>query len=137
MRKFIRGRRASTLLAVCIAYALAIEAVMASVGLGMSADAAPSPTTFFLCSFAAAPAAHAPAGSGDPQNHTPQPQCPFCLVAAQSAGHVATPGEPPAFRLYVRGQVTSELSDSYGDKVVLPPPRRAVGNPRAPPALSV
>lgn len=137
MRKFIRGRRASALLAVYVAYMLAIEAVMASVGIGMSAGAAPNQTDFVICSLAAGPAPHTPANSGDPQNRTPLPQCPFCLVAAQGAGHVATAGEPPAFRAYVASQVTGRLSDIYGDKVALPQPRRTVGDPRAPPAFSV
>ena len=51
MRKFIRRRRASALLAIYVAYTLAIEAVMASVGLGMSAIAAPEQAAFAICGF--------------------------------------------------------------------------------------
>lgn len=137
MRQFIRGRRASTLLAIYIAYTLAIQAVMASVGIGMSASAAPNQTAFVICSFVASRIAHAPDGKGAPQDHTPQPQCPFCLVAAQSAGHVANAGGPPAFHSYVESRVISRLWGNYGEKVVLPQPRRTVGAPRAPPAFSV
>jgi len=137
MRKFIRGRRASALLAVYIAYILAIQAVMASVGIGMSASAAPNQTAFVICSFAASRIAHAADGKGGPQDHTPQLQCPFCLVAAQSGRHVATMGGTPAFRAHVESRVISRLSANYGNKVVLLQPRRTVGAPRAPPAFSV
>lgn len=110
---------------------------MASVGLGMSAYAAPSQDGPVFCSVAADLTGHAPAKNGDPQNHAPRPQCPFCFVAAQTAGHVATAGEPPAFPAYQGIRVTGTLSDRRGDKVVLRQPRRTVGDPRAPPAFSV
>lgn len=110
---------------------------MASVGLGMSTYAVPGQNWLVFCSSAAGLTAHAPAKSSDPQNRSPQPQCPFCFVAAQSAGYVATAGEPPASPAYVGGRVTDTLSGHRGDKVVLLQPRRTVGDPRAPPAFSV
>lgn len=141
MRKFIRGGvrggRAGVLLALCLAYTLAIEAVMASVGLGMSAFAAPGQTDFVICSLSAGLTAHATPTRNDPQNHAPQPQCPFCFVAAQGGGHLATAGEPPAFHAYVGAKVASRLAEPCGDKLVLLRPRRTVGDPRAPPAFSV
>jgi hypothetical protein len=137
MRKFIRGRRASALLAIYIGYMLAIEAVMASVGLGMSAFAAPGQTGFVICDLAAGLTGHVPATGGDPQKHAPQPQCPFCFVAAQGGGHAATAGEPPAFHAYVGIRVAGRLSEPRGDKLVLLQPRRTVGDPRAPPVFSV
>lgn len=137
MRKLICCRRAGALFAVYIAYTLAIEAVMASVGLGMSAFAAPGQATLVLCSLADGLTIDAPAKTGDRQNQTPRPQCPFCFVAAQSVGHVATAGEPPVFPAYVGSRVIGALSDHCRDKVFPPRPRRTVGDPRAPPAFSV
>ena len=118
-------------MAVYVAYSLAIQAMMASVGLGMSAAAAPDQASFVLCSFASHHAAPAP---GDRQ--TPTPQCPFCFVAAQSAGHVATAGEAPAFPAYA-GSLIAAVSHRIGDGVFVPQFRHRHGEPRAPPALSV
>jgi len=49
LRQFVRLRSRGGLLTVFVAYSLAIQAVIASVGLGMSAGA--SPDGFVLCSF--------------------------------------------------------------------------------------
>ena len=56
-------------MAVYVAYSLAIQAMMASVGLGMSVGAAPDQTGFVLCSVAFHQTAPAP---GD--RHTPDPR---------------------------------------------------------------
>ncbi|MGC1778602.1 MAG: hypothetical protein WBB34_11690 [Xanthobacteraceae bacterium] len=118
-------------MAVYIAYSLAIQAMMASVGLGMSAGAAPDLAGFVLCSFASHRTAPVP---GDRQ--TPAPQCPFCFVAAQTAGHVATAGEIPAFPAYV-GVPIAAISHAIGDGAFVPQFRRRLGEPRAPPTVSV
>ncbi len=117
-------------MAVYIAYSLAIQAMMASVGLGMSAGAAPDLAGFAICSFAhrTAPA------PGDRQ--TPAPQCPFCFVAAQSAGHVATAGEVPAIPAYA-GILIATISRRIGAEPFVPQFRHRHGEPRAPPAVSV
>jgi len=88
-------------LAVYVAYSLAVQAMMASVGLGMSAGVAPERTNNILCSFAVNQTADVPARDGDGQKPSPAPQCPFCFVAAQSANHHATVGEASAFPAYV------------------------------------
>jgi hypothetical protein len=54
-------------LAVYVAYALAIQAMMASVGLGMSAGAAAERTDNVLCSFAFNQTANVPVRDGDRQ----------------------------------------------------------------------
>jgi len=123
-------------LAVYLAYSLAIQAAMASVGLGMSAGVAPDQAGFVLCSVASGQTTHAPAGDGDEHKPGPAPPCPFCFVAAQSAGHVATAGEAPAFPAYT-GLLLVALSQPLGGGTFVPQFRHRHGEPRAPPAFSV
>lgn len=118
-------------MALYLAYSLAIQAMMASIGLGMSVGAAPDQGGFVLCSFASHRSAPEP---GDRQR--PAPQCPFCFVAAQTAGHVATAGEAPAMPAYA-GILISALSQPMGDGIFVAQLRHRDGEPRAPPAVSV
>src|SRR5215472_8504675 len=97
LRQFIRSGRSSRFLALWIAYSLAIQALMASVGLGMSAFAAPGPDGFVICGHASG---GRPASTHDRQNRNPASPCPFCFVAAQSAGHFPLLSAAPAFPLY-------------------------------------
>ena len=139
LRQFIWARSRGGLLAVSVAYSLAIQALMASVGLGMSAGAtgaAPDRAGFVLCSFASNQTANAPARDGDRQKPGPAPQCPFCFVASQSAAHVATVGEAPAFPAYA-GLLSAAISDPVGDRAFVSQSRHRHGEPRAPPAFSV
>ncbi|MGB7035837.1 MAG: hypothetical protein WBD71_09935 [Xanthobacteraceae bacterium] len=131
LRQFTRTQSKGGLLAVNIAYSLAIQAMMASVGLGMSAGAAPELAGFAICSFASHRTVPAP---GDRQ--TPAPQCPFCFVAAQSAGHVATAGAIPVFPAYA-GILIATISRRIGAEPFVPQFRHRHGEPRAPPAVSV
>jgi hypothetical protein len=134
LRQFVRLRLRGGLLAVFLAYSLAIQAMMTSIGLSMSAGA--SPDGFVLCSLASHQTANEPARDGDRQKPTPGPQCPFCLVAAQSAGHIATMGEAPAFRAYA-GLLSTAILDHIGTGVFVFQLRHGHGEPRAPPAFSV
>lgn len=120
-------------MALSVAYSLAIQAMMASIGLGMSAGVASDQLGFILCSYASHRTAPAP---GDRQTPASAPQCPFCFVAAQSAGHVATAGEATAFPVYA-GLVIAALSQPLGDGTFVPQFRHRQGEPRAPPAVSV
>jgi len=122
----------SGLLAVHVAYSHVIQATMASVGLGMSAGAAPNRVGFVLFSFASRQTVPAPA---DRQPPAPPPRCPFCFVAAQSAGHVATAGEPPPSPGYV-GVPIASISTPISDGIFVPQLGHQHGEPRAPPALS-
>jgi hypothetical protein len=121
-------------LAVYVAYSLAVQAMMASVGFGMSAGAAPERANKILCSFNQT--ADVPARDGDRQKPSPAPQCPFCFVAAQSAGHVAAVGTAPASPAYI-GLLIAAFSDPIGDGAFVSPVRHRHGEPRAPPAFSV
>jgi hypothetical protein len=119
-------------LAVCVAYSLAIQAGMASVGLGMAAEALGPGLVF--CNFASN--ANAPARDSDRQKPNPAPRCPFCFVAAQSAGNVATVGKVSAFPVYV-GLPIAAISQPLGDGTLVFQFRHRHGEPRAPPVFSV
>ena len=132
LRRFIKTRRSSSLLALWIAYSLGIQAVMASIGLGMSALAAPAPDGFVVCS-------HAPRDAQIPtgDRHSPGPEapCPFCFVAAQSAGHAPLLVQIPAVPVHL-GLPIAALSARLGEARVILRFARMVGDPRAPPAFS-
>ena len=137
LRKLIRTRSAGGVVALCLAYALAIQAIMAGVGLGMSAAVASGSDSFVLCSSSFAPSAHGPVTDGDRQNPIPQPQCPFCFIAAQSAGHIAMLDGVPAFQPYSGLTAAAELAFRFGGGRSIPRYRRAVGDPRGLPHASV
>ena len=134
LRQFVRLRSSGGFLAVFVAYSLAIQAMMASVGLGMSAGA--SPDEFVLCSFASHQTANEPARDDGRQKPIPAPQCPFCFVASQSAGHIATMGEAPAFPAYA-ALLSTAILDPIGAGAFVFQPRHRHGEPRAPPVFSV
>ena len=123
-------------MAVCVAYLLAIHGFMATVGLGMSADAPPDWSGLVLCSLASKEIANAPARESQRHKPSPAPQCPFCFVAAQSAGHIAIAGEIPTFPSYA-GSSSTAILDPVGDGIFVPRLRHRHGEPRAPPAFSV
>jgi hypothetical protein len=134
LRRFIRSRRSSPLLVLWIAYSLAIQTIMASVGLGMSAFAAPGSDDGLVNCGHASPGTPSPAG--DQQNPARTPACPFCFVAAQSAGYVPLAAEAPALPPYA-GLPNIAPPDRIGDTGFIPQVRRTVGAPRAPPTFSV
>jgi hypothetical protein len=107
---------------------------MASVGLGMSAGG--SPDGFVLCSFASYQTANDPARDDGRRKPGPAPQCPFCFVAAQSAGHIATIGEAAAFPAYA-GLLSVAILNPIGAGAFVFQLRHRHGEPRAPPTLSV
>jgi hypothetical protein len=130
LRRLRRSKRLGSVLALCVAYALAIQAMMASVGTGMSAFAAPGKAGFVICSQVSAPA---PAGD----QHAPgsAPLCPFCFVAAQSAGHFALTGAVPVTPVYT-AVAFAGVADLIGRATCVLRFPRKVGDPRAPPAFS-
>ena len=137
VRKFVRSQLSGGLLAVGVAYLLAAQALMASVGLGMSAASASGQADFVICSFAFGASHYSPVRNGDQKKPDRQPQCPFCCIAANNAGHSATIAEVMASPAYARLFLASLLHRRVADRVLIPPFRRMVGNPRAPPSLSV
>jgi Protein of unknown function (DUF2946) len=134
LRQLVRSRSRGGLLAVCVAYSLAIQAMVASVGLGMSAGS--DRAGLVVCSLGSNQTANMPARDGDRQKPNPEPQCPFCFIAAQSAGHVAIAGEGLAFPTYF-GLLTAAVLDPIGDGAFVARFRHRHGEPRAPPAFSV
>jgi hypothetical protein len=124
-------------LAVYVAYALAIQATMASVGFGMSLGAPPDRAGFILCSFfASGQTSNAPAQDGGRQKPGPAPQCPFCFVAAQSTGHIVAVGEVSAFPACA-GLLSTAILDPIDAGTFVFQLHHRHGEPRAPPAFSV
>ena len=78
MRTQIQTRCSGRLLTACLACLLAVQALIASVGLGMSAASPFGQPALDICSAAAADSANALA-----HHDNDKPQCPFCFVAAQ------------------------------------------------------
>jgi hypothetical protein len=136
LRQFLRSRSKAGLVAICVAYSLAIQAIMASVGFGMSVGATPDQAGYVLCGLDANQTANAPARDGDRQKPGPAPQCPFCFVAAQSAGHVATVDDAVGFPAYA-GLQSAAILDPVGAAPFVSQFRHRHGEPRAPPAFSV
>jgi len=136
VRNLIRSRSGRAL-ALCIAYSLAIQALIASVGLGMSAAAAPGHVDFVICSIASGSGSSAQGSQDDRNRPNPRPECPFCFVAAQSAGHVATIDGGPASPVFAGLQIAGAVPGFNYDGTLVPPFRRSVGDPRGPPSLSV
>jgi hypothetical protein len=128
LQQFIRSRRFCAVVAICLAYTLTIQALMGGVGVGMSAFASTGEAGFLICN-------HSPAPSGDPQKPSPLPQCPFCLLSAQTAGHLGLAGEAPTLPLYARSPIGAML-DHIGDELFVPLFRRTV-DPRGPPSFFV
>ncbi|MGB7177152.1 MAG: hypothetical protein WBD33_09905 [Xanthobacteraceae bacterium] len=118
------------MLVVTLAYALAVQALMTSIGLGMSTFAAPAQGGLVICSHIS------PAPGSEGQKRRPAPQCPFCLVAAFSAGNLALTDEAPALPAY--SVLPLELvAGHFGEPPLISQRHRTVGAPRAPPAFSV
>ena len=121
-------------MAVFVAYSLAIQAMMVSVGLAMSAGA--DRAGLIVCSPGSNQTANMPARDSDRQKPNPETQCPFCFIATQSAGHVAIASEGLAFPAYF-GLLTAAVLDPIGDEAFVSRFRHRHGEPRAPPAFSV
>jgi hypothetical protein len=134
LRQLVRSRSRGGVLAVLVAYSLAIQAMVASVGLGMSAGA--DRAGLVVCSLGSNQTANMPARDGDRQKPNPEPQCPFCVIAAQSAGHVAIAGEGLEFPAYF-GLPIAAISHPLCDGAFVSQFRHRHGEPRAPPAFSV
>jgi hypothetical protein len=137
VRHLIRNRPSGGALAVLVAYALAIQALLASVGLGMSAAATSGQSGFVICAFSPWSGARTPATPNDRQAPDPQPECPFCFVAAQSAGAVAALGAAPVFPAYAGLPLAGSLDGDRDDGTFVPLFHRTAGGPRAPPRFSV
>jgi hypothetical protein len=134
-RRIIGARRSSAVLALCISYALAIQAVLASVGLGMSV-VAPDPLGFSICSHVSGVDDQSQAAGRHGQDRKSAPECPFCYVAAQSIGHFATATGALSLSAHP-GLLVSIISSQIIADIVLPEFRGTDGEARAPPQFSV
>jgi Protein of unknown function (DUF2946) len=137
LRKLIWSRWSGRLLAVCLAYLLAVEALVASIGMGMSAAAAPGQPEFSICSSYADDDPVAPPADNERNKSDHRSQCPFCFVAAQNAVHMATIGDGVDSPPYAELQVTRLHNSNYNGGIPLPAFYRTTGDPRGPPQFSV
>ena len=133
LRQFIRSRQSSAVLSVCIAYALAFQALLASVGIGMSAWVTPDSPGFAICSHTSTGAPTESTGGQEPNS---SPGCPFCYVASQCAGHTALTGETLAFPAYTAVS-TASIAGLIRHDAIVPQFPRLSGSPRAPPGFAV
>ena len=132
MRKFDGPRRWGALVSIGAAYALAMQALLASVGFGMSAVAS-AQDGLVLC-------LHVPdLPSTTPHDKTPhpRPQCPFCFISAQSSCQVATATSVPILPAYAGQPLAGQLAGDPSGHTYIPQFRRTLGDPRAPPKFSI
>jgi hypothetical protein len=136
-RQANRSRRRRRIMAMLLVYALALQGLIAGIGLGMSAASAADHIDLVLCSpLTDAVIAALPSGGGQDKNDH-RPQCPFCFVAAQSAGFVTTPGDAAVVPVGAVRNVSRLRYGIAGRRIVASSLRRSNGNPRAPPRFSV
>jgi hypothetical protein len=136
MRALIRTRLSGGLLAAGVACLLAFQAVIASIGLGMSAAWSLGPE-FEICTAVVADNLDAPARKNDTGRSGHLPQCPFCFVAAQSAGHPAVIGDEKVFRAFAGRDVSASPFATAEDSAFAGRLHRTTGDPRGPPPFSV
>ena len=122
------------LVAAVLAYLLAVQGLIASVGLGMSAAAGELDVA--ICATVAGRGIEAPP-AGDRRHHGDErPQCPFCFVAAQSSGLLATLDGSTAVAVAPPRQASALRYGSGGARCFIRVLFRTNGNPRAPPGFS-
>jgi hypothetical protein len=94
------------------------------------------PVGFRICSHAYSVDKQSPATGGHDHDRNSVPECPFCFVAAQSTGNIATVNDvsalPDDADLFV-----SAVSSEIGDNAVIPEFHRTGGEARAPPQFSL
>ena len=134
LRRLIRPRRPGAAIALCLAYLLAIQGVMASVGLGMAL--VPGHAGFAICGSVAAVDIRTPASGDHNQSPKSLPDCPFCFIASQSAGHIAISGGVPSLPAYA-GDLVAAILGGAGDDALILKFRRTGGEARAPPSFFV
>jgi hypothetical protein len=134
LRQLIRPRRPGAVIALCLAYLLAIQGLMASVGLGMAM--VPGQAGFIICGSVPVADVQTPASGDQKQSPKSIPECPFCFIASQSASHIAMAGDAPALPPYAGNLVAAIVDGTDNDAIILKF-RRTGGEARAPPSFSV
>jgi hypothetical protein len=137
LRRLIRARWWGRFLAVGLTYLLASEALIASIGMGMSAVAAPGQPEVAICSSVTGHGFAKPSDSGNRNGSGHQPQCPFCFLAAQSAVHLATISGGLASPAYAELQAIRFRYGNYDGGFPTRTLYRTTGDPRGPPHTSV
>jgi hypothetical protein len=135
MRALIRTRRSGGLLAAFVACLPGFQALIASIGLGMSAASPFGQPDFEICS--AVPAHSLDARRGNDTDHRGhRPQCPFCFVA-QCADHPAKVGDAKAFPAFAGQGIDAPHYAGAEDRAFAYRLHRTTGDPRGPPPFSV
>ena len=137
LRRLIQARWSGRLLAVGLACLLAIDALVAGIGTGMSAVADPGQAEFAICSSVADHGPVAPSGNDERNRSDQQSQCPYCFLAAQSADHLATTGDASTSPAYADLHVTGLHYGTYNGGILVPSLFHTTGAPRGPPHFSV
>jgi len=117
-----------------LAYFLFLQGLMIGVGLGMraGADAAGLADTQVICRASTVSLDNAKSN----ERHSAHLHCPFCFVAAQSAGQIATV-DPAANLARLRFDIRELSYRWFVDRVPALPSRRRTCDPRGPPQFSV
>jgi hypothetical protein len=97
IRALIRPRWSGSLLAACIGCLLAFQAMVASVGLGMSTSSPLGQPVFDTCGASATNDLDASTHDNGTDPSGRPLRCPFCFVAAQCAAYPTIAGEVKAF----------------------------------------
>jgi hypothetical protein len=137
LRRLIQARWSGRLFTVGLAYLLAIDALVAGIGTGMSAVADPGQAEFAICSSVADHGLVAPSSNDERNKSDQQSQCPYCFLAAQSADHLATTGGASTSPAYADLHVTGLHYGTYNGGILVPSLYRTSGDPRGPPHFSV
>ena len=119
-----------------VACLLAFQALIASVGLGMSAASPFGQLVFDICSAAATNGLDAPAHKNGTDPSTHPPKCPFCFVG-QCASHPAMAGDVKDFPAFAVRDVAASPYASINHRVVHSRLLRTTGDPRGPPSFPV
>src|SRR3974390_2320453 len=120
LRRLIQARWSGRLLAVGLACLLAIDALVAGIGTGMSAVADPGQAEFAICSSVADHGLVAPSSNDEGNKSDQQIQCPYCFLAAQSADHLATTGDASTYPAYADPYVTGLHYGTYDGGILVP-----------------
>lgn len=137
LRPLIFATAPGRFLALTLAYALAFQALVSSVGIGMSGGSTSGPAGFILCHDQHDDSAAPPTRPADRQQPSPGQNCPFCLMAAQNS---ATPGAMPDLAtapVYVASLIARMPDNRFVAQSLPPVSRHSPAIPRAPPSISV
>jgi hypothetical protein len=132
VKRLTTARSWRRLVARSLGCLLVLQAVMAGIGLGMSASASEQ-TAFEICTSASS---HHPGGNQQKSDH--RPQCPFCLAATQCGRHyLSAPSVATAHSSNVEARVVGVFRVVCNDEISGFCSRRTSGDPRGPPEFSI